>query len=550
MDTSKYKGLYLQEVEEHLSGIEKGLLALERDPSDTSTVDNLFRHYHSVKGMSASMGYEPLKRFAHAQEDLLDRIRSKRMAPTVALTGILLECLDGLRALVSRVAEDKPLDLDIETPITKIKKAIDGAASGGQAPPPPPQAAKTIPAAEHEIKISSIMKVEGQVFDDLLTTVGDLFMELSSFKALSHALRSIPFKDGVFRLGKTINKLHQNILSARMLPIRDLTEGLPRVVRDISLKTDKKAEIRITGDDISLDRTILENLSSPLVHIIRNCVDHGIESPDERQKASKSPVGLITVTAHTKLDKVVIKISDDGKGIDIDKVKARAASMGVPKERLNALSDAAARMLVCLPGLSAADKVTETSGRGVGMDIVKNVIESIGGSLKIDSERGKGTEITLELPRTSAIMKALMVEAGGEAFLLPISKVRKVFESHAHEISGGAVSYNGAPLPVLPLAAALGIPPLPAQRETVTIIVVEWTAPGENHAAAGEDAEHKNLAGLLVDDFGDEIDAYVKPLLPPMSKLWGASGITIMGDGRPVFLLDLAQILSKPLGNG
>ncbi|TAN60704.1 chemotaxis protein CheA, partial [bacterium] len=383
------------------------------------------------------------------------------------------------------------------------------------------------------------------VFDDLLTTVGDLFMELSFFKTLSHSLKSIAFKDGVFRLGKTINKLHENILSARMLPIKDLTNGLPRVVRDISLKTGKKAELKITGDEISLDRTILENLGSPLVHIIRNCVDHGIETPDKRQKAGKSATGIIMVNAHTKLDKVVIKISDDGAGIDINKVKERAASLGVSKEHLSAISDTAARMLICLPGLSAADKITETSGRGVGMDIVKNVIENIGGTLKIDSVRGKGTEISLELPRTSSIIKALMVEAAGEIFLLPISKVRKVLEISAGDARAGIVSYNETNVPIISLAKIFGITEGVAQKDMATVVIVEWhTADEDNNAAL--DAP-RGLAALLVDDFGDEIDAHVKPLLPPISKLWGAVGITITGDGRPVFLLDVSKIIAAAL---
>lgn len=555
MDTSKYKALYLSETNEHISGIERGLLALEKAPGDDSAVDSLFRHYHSIKGMSASMGYEPIKRLAHVQEDLLDRIRSKRLAATQAVTTVLLNGLDGLRALLGMVSEDKPFDLDVEPLVKNIRDIVEGAPASGvetkavqaekrPAPAAPAEAESktTAPSGEGvepELKLSNIMKVEGRVFDDLLTTVGDLFMVLSSFKSLSHALRSITFKDGVFLLGKTINKLHQNILSARMLPIRDLTENLPRIIRDISVKSGKSIDLKVFGDDISLDRTILENLSSPIVHIIRNSVDHGIETPAERQKAGKDPVGVITINAYTKIDKVVISISDDGKGIDVEKVKAKAAQKGVRPEELATMSDKAAMMLVCLPGLSAAEKVTETSGRGVGMDIVKSVVEGLGGSLKIDSVYGKGISVTMEMPRTTAIIKTLLVNCGDEIFLAPISMVRKVLEVGTHEIMDSAILYDGESLPVINLGDVLGLDNSSSKREVFTVIVTEW------HDRGIEEAGVRSLVGIQVDDFGDEIDAYIKPLLPPMSKLWGASGITIMGDGRPVFLLDLPAIIAK-----
>lgn len=559
MDTSKYKELYLQETQEHLSGIEQGLLTLEKEPSDQTTVDNLFRHYHSIKGMSASMGYEPVKTLAHAQEDLLDRIRSKRLHPTGELTGTLLQCLDEMKELVKKVAASEPLDDDIEPFVKMIKALIETtqtpvAASG--APSAPPAAPMAPEAQTTEVRISNIMKVDGRVFDELLTIVGDIFMALSSFKTLSHTLKSIAFKDGVHLMGKTVNRLHDNILSARMLPIEDLTTSLPRVVRDMTQKTGKKVQLKTQGTEISLDKAILENLGSPLVHIIRNCIDHGIETPEEREKAGKGPDGSITIKAFTKMDRVVISIADDGKGIDVEKVMAKAAGAGISRERIDAMNPKARLMLICLPGVSAAEKVTETSGRGVGMDIVKNSIEAIGGTLDISSVRGAGTEINIELPRTTAIIKTLIVKTADEIFLLPLSKVKKVLEVRRDEIQNGIFNFNGASVPVIDLKTALGlegVQPLESgdagdatlsKTDTCTIILAQGQA--ETNERQAEEARSW-LVGIHVDDFGDEIDAYIKPLLPPMSKLKGASGITIMGDGRPVFLLDIPQIASNIL---
>ncbi len=539
MDTSKYKALYLHETHEHLSGIEKGLLLLEKEPGNSVAVDSLFRHYHSIKGMSASMGYEPLTRLAHAQEDLLDRARSKKTVPSPETVSTLLECLDALRALVGKVEGDEPLNTDISPFLDKIKTARDAGATcptaaAGHATTPAPEGAGVL-------KISDIMKVEGRVFDDLLATVGDLFMSLSTFKSLTHGVRSIEFKDGVHALGKSINSIYYNILSARMLPVEDLTEGLPRVVRDISRKSGKEVELKIEGAELRLDRSILEGLGSPLVHIIRNAVDHGIEPRDGRLSAGKPASGAISVRAYAEKDRAVIEVSDDGGGIDLDRLKAKAVAKGVPPERIASMSGKEALMLVCVPGLSTSDGVTETSGRGVGMDVVKETIEGLGGSLAIESERGKGTKIIMKLPRTSSIVKSLLVSAGAEQFLIPMSRIIRAMEVDTSSVAGGTLDMGGAGIPVIGLGSALGIRRRHENRlSTVILVDVAGAVPGAQKEGAG-------VVGVVVDNFLDEIDAYVKPLTPPISRIWGVSGITIMGDGRPVFLLDLTQIISRAL---
>ncbi|MBI5344869.1 MAG: chemotaxis protein CheW [Deltaproteobacteria bacterium] len=513
MDTSKYKALFLQETGEHISGIEEGLLSLEKGEAGQSGIDALFRHYHSIKGMSASMGYEPLMKLAHAQEDLLDRIRGKRLSPSPLITSALFECLDKLKDMVKKAGADAPMDTDITAYISRLEAA-------------------------------AIMKVEGRVFDELLSIVGELFMSLSSFKELSYALRSIAYKDGVHLLGRSVNKLYMNILSARMIPIGQLTEGLPRVVRDMSVKSGKPVELKVEGADISLDRAVLENLSSPLVHAVRNAIDHGIEGPRERTRLHKPAAGTITVRACVRRDKVVIEVSDDGKGIDFAKVRAKAASIGFPEERLKTLSDREAAMLVCLPGLSTADKVTDTSGRGVGMDVVKSIIEGLGGALSIDSTPDIGTKIIMELPRTTSIIKTLSVMVSDELFLLPVSRIEKILEAEEKDVASGTFLHEGRYIPVIPLGPALGMDE-ETRNGRCTIVVAEGRKDIEGEAGRGEPTDARNLAGIKVDDFGDEIDAYIKPLLPPMSRLWGVSGAAIMSDGRPAFLVDIPQIISK-----
>lgn len=538
MDTSKYKALYLQETSEHLAGIEKGLLDLEKGAQDDRTVDHLFRHYHSIKGMSASMGYEPIQRLAHAQEDLLDRIRQKRMTCRPEITAALFQCLDGMKALVRQVEDGAPLDVDAAHFAALIKTIIEAPAAPAE--PAPDRLAQAAPIAAQpggaELKLSNVMKVEGRVFDELLATVGDLVMALSTFKAISHASRSVEFKEGVYKLGKHINAIHHSILSARMLPIADLTEGLPRLVRDMSHKSGKEVELRIEGSDLRLDRSTLEGLGGPLVHIIRNCVDHGIESVEDRLSRGKPKAGVITINAFRKKDRVVIEVADDGAGINVSRIKERAKANGVPEDRLKAMSDKEALMLVCLPGVTSTDAVTETSGRGVGMDVVKGAVEGLGGSLVIASTPGAGVRLALEMPITTSIIKTLIVNEGPELFLIALSRIERVVEVRSDEIADGWHTTETSRIPVLPLGPALGMPDAP-EREFYSLIIV--------HAHGVTDDTGGDTVGIRVDAFSDEIDAYIRPLQPPISHLWGVSGIAVMGDGRTVFLLDVTQIGTK-----
>jgi two-component system chemotaxis sensor kinase CheA len=555
MDTSKYKKLYLQEAHEHLNGVEKELLALEKEGEGTDTagtIDNLFRHYHTIKGMSASMGYEVITRLSHVQEDLLSSLREKSIPTTPEICETLLEGLDMLRDLVARIEEDRPAKTDIEPFAARLNglkdaglaKASPDAAGGVSEDPPRRRAEDRFPATSKgpQLRLSKLMKVDSSVFDDLHATAGDLFMELSSFKNLSHALGSIEIKDAVYTLGKSINKLHSSILTARMLPIRDLTEGLPRVIRDITSKTGKSISLKIEGAEISLDRSVLENLGGPLVHIIRNAVDHGIEDPDKRK--DKGGEGSIKIKAYGRRDIVVLEISDDGRGIDVEKVKARAIAHGIPAEEIARMSEDEILMLVCTPGLSTSETVSDTSGRGVGMDAVKKGVEALGGTLRLSSKLHEGTTVTLELPRTTSIIKVLFVDVADEMLILPLSEIKRVIEVEREEVSGALFQTEEGELPIIPLGAALGIPEN-GSRRTCSMLVVEDRS-GDRGSAEGASpaSDERRLVALQVDNFGMETDAYIKPLLPPISNLKGVLGLTITAEGRPVFLVDIPQIIS------
>lgn len=535
MDTSQYKTLFLQETEEHIKGIGDELLLLENAPHDLAITDNLFRHFHSIKGMAASMGYENMASFSHQLEDILDLLRKKRLTVTQEVTDILLGGLDILRTFTKLIKEDKPLDVDTSLLLPKIKAVI---ASEEKPPAPSLQKQENVaaPSAPAQVSVQKIslpatMKVESKVFDNFMEFVGELFTVRSRLKDIVTNSFPVEFQESTHQLGRIIEDLYYSVITARMIPFEDLTQNLPRIVRDMCRQSGKDAELAVQGSNVKLDRAVLEHMTDPLVHIIRNAVDHGIETPEERAQSGKEAKGHITVAVARQRDNIIIEITDDGKGIDIRRLKEKALSIGFSEEKLKGMSDKEILLLVCMPGLSLAKEITTTSGRGVGMDVVKANVEAIGGRLEISSHLNKGTKITLELPVTISIVKVLLVSLGDELFALPISKVLKVLDMDISDIKTDRplpyFIHNDIDTPVADLRSMLAMPHATAKSRLSIVII---------------DAKDK-ISGIIVDDFEGEIDAYIKPLSQPITRMKGVIGVTVLGDGRPVFLLDPAALV-------
>lgn len=554
MDNSKYKALFLQETNERIGSIERSLIKLETDPFDTTSIEVLFRGYHSIKGMSASMGYESIQNFTHFQEDLLEGFRSGKGDITSETVGLLMECLDALKEMAGKVEEGVAIDIDTTSLVERLKGALS------QEEPPlllerpvtPTQVSletnipKETPSEDSappeelpipQLRLPTTMRVEGTVFDEQLKITGDLLTTLSTLKKISQRSLSIEFLDAVHSLGKTIDELNSNILEARMLPIESIMHSLPRTVRDIAQRRDKDIELVLKGTEITLDRAILEGMGDPLIHIIRNAVDHGIEAPDIRVASGKPAKGRITVRAFDKGDHVLIEISDDGKGLDTDDLKEKALARAVSPEKINAMSDAELRMLICMPGLSLAKEVTDISGRGVGMDLVKSVVETLGGRLTIDSIKDKGTTFTIELPRTTSIVKVLLVRVGDKTLSLPLSKISRVMEIEDEFLSEETYALKESTVHIKRLGDILGVErsakPSCDEKSSEKLIVFERR----------QGSEEDN--GIVVDELIDEVDAYIRPLIAPFTRLWGTTGFTILGNGETVFLLDPAQITAS-----
>jgi two-component system chemotaxis sensor kinase CheA len=326
--------------------------------------------------------------------------------------------------------------------------------------------------------------------------------------------------------------LHDKVMSVRMTPVATVFDPLPRTARDLARRTGKQVEVEISGADIELDRSMLDAIADPLLHVLRNAVDHGLELPEVRERAGKPPAGRVSVQARRDRDRVVIEIRDDGRGMNAEKLRRAAVERGaLSSAHAAALPEHDVWLLACLPGLSTADAVTEVSGRGVGMDAVKRSVEELGGTLSVESAAGAGTNVSLRLPLTVAVQPVLLVRVADEILALPISKVHGAALADVERLDrrhgAPVLAHHGALVPVHDLGSLLGFgEPAPGLRSVVVA-----------------DADGARI-GLAVDALLGEEEAVLKPLAGPMERVGGLSAVTVLGNGRPVFVLDVQRLVA------
>ncbi|AFE08584.1 histidine kinase DifE [Corallococcus coralloides DSM 2259] len=463
--------------------------------------------------------------------------------------GTLVDLRPPLEELKAGRIPDGYIQVDMETGVgdAGIQAALRNVAevevvSVALAVPEPPVLPVVAPASDPARATadagSRTVRVRTELLDYFLDTVGELMLATARLREVGKVLpeNTRPaLEEGVYRLHTLVKDLHDKVMSARMTPLSLITDRLPRAARDLARRKEREVELVITGAEIELDRAILDELADPLLHLLRNCIDHGLESPEERVAAKKSARGRVTVTVRRARDRVIIDIEDDGRGMDPAKLKASALKRGlITEDAAHRLADRDAFLLSCLPGVSTAKDITDISGRGVGMDAVKRVVESVGGTLEIDSERGRGTTFTLRLPLTVAVVHLLLVEVGEEVFGLPIAKVVGATEADPESLSKSRetalLPHGNGLLPVHALEALLGVPatPKPGYRPFVVM---------EGDAGTGKVA-------LAVDRLLGQEEVVLKPLSRPLDLLPGLSGVTILGSGRPVFILDVPRLLT------
>ena len=410
------------------------------------------------------------------------------------------------------------------------------------APPPAPVPVATGPVPAEAPRASTggdatrTVRVRTELLDYFLDTVGELLLATARLRELGKVLPENsrpPIEEGVYRLQALVKDLHDKVMSARMTPLSLITDRLPRAARDIARRREREVDLVITGAEIELDRAILDELADPLLHLLRNCIDHGLESPEERVAAGKGARGRVLVSVRRARDRVVLEMEDDGRGMDAARLKAAAVARGaLSVEAAARMTDREAFLLSCLPGVSTAKDVSEISGRGVGMDAVKRVVENVGGTLEIESELGRGTRFTLRLPLTVAVVHLLLVAVGDEVFGLPIAKVVGAMEADGEKLDRSRemplLPHGQGLLPVYGLDELTGVQ-APPRKGVRPFVVMEGDA---------------GRVALAVDRLVGQEEAVLKPLSRPLDLLPGLSGVTILGSGRPVFILDVPRLLS------
>lgn len=676
MDMSEYKDIFKAESEEHLQQLNESLLGLEQNPKEIEYINTMFRSAHTLKGMSATMGFSTIAELTHEMENLMDMVRKCQVAVSNSLIDILFECLDTLEALVESV--DSGEEVNISHLQATLAQAMEGTlcaiedtgagiselaattpAEGPLAPVPVTgthikfseaetagiehalqeedrvlelkvmldtscvlksarstlvlinlsrigKIIKCVPSeadledekfdfdftvvlaskesddvisgiirkisevrdvditplyecenADHEssekeeetgesrqcssavkrsesVKSIQSVRVNIERLDNLMNLVGELIINKIRLNQLASDLNAKSLDESLANLDRLTNEIQNEVMEARMVPIDQVFSRFPRMVRDLAKSEGKQVNLVIEGKEIELDRTVLDEIGDPLVHLLRNAVDHGIEPTEERIRLGKPEAGFVGLSASRQRNSVIIEVEDDGKGMDPAHLRDIAVKKGImSREEVDKLSDTDALNLIFVAGFSGAKVVTDVSGRGVGMDAVKAKIEALGGTVKVSSVPGQGSSIKLQLPLTVAIIQSLMVTIAGETYAIPLANVVRdvgIKASDIKTIEGKEVILlRGEVLPLLRLRDVLECPGEAEKKENLIVVVVERM--GSN-------------IGFVVDQLLGQQEVIIKTLDNKLLKnTKGFAGATILGDGSVALILDIATMI-------
>jgi len=531
MDISRYRDLFVSEAREHLTALGSLSVRCEKGETGSSIINELFRHAHSLKGMAATMQLDPIAILAHALEDLLDKVRSGSLTITRSAADLMLAAIDTLEQLVTRVADGEGLP-DTEALANRIRSYTPAATDGEpavvrSAVVPSAQAAADAPRFRSSSDTSTT-RIKTSLLDRLVTISGELLTVRHSLENRATCNDTAGMAQPLKELSSLLRQLQNEVFQARMQPFGAIAERYPRMVRDLARKSGKEISFSMSGDSIELDRGVLEQMIEPLMHLLRNAVDHGLEPPAERITAGKTASGNLQLAVSRQADQILLEIRDDGRGMDPARIRSKAVSQGLlTKQLADALTLQETLLLICTPGFSTASGISDISGRGVGMDVVQSAIQTIGGTLTIDSLPGSGTTITLRLPVSVAIIHALMVRCGELQLAVPVSAVTSTCEIRHHEIlQRGRELYllrDGAEIPLR------NLPRFFRQKETL---------PDNGLLPVLLTESNKQPVGLLVDRLLGQQEVFVRPLHHPLADLRGISGSCLLGSGQIVFIVD------------
>jgi len=590
---------FLVESYENLDRLDRDLVGLEKNPRDNEALAGVFRTIHTIKGTCGFLGFGNLEKVAHVGENLLTRLRDGQLLLNPELTTALLSMVDAVRQMLKQIeltgkdgATDYP---DLRERLTQLQQpqAASAAKSSSlpQAATPANQPKEKLPALPVEtVPLSSLasskpeapviraaepvpepttlrgadeseaprnqpsssstqasasestIRVHVGLLDKVMTLVGELVLARNQVLQFSGRVKDAGFQAVSQRLNLITTELQEGVMKTRMQPIGNIWGQFPRTVRDVASSCGKQVEIEMEGKETELDKTIIEAIKDPLTHLVRNSVDHGIELPEERVKKGKNPTGRLILRAFHEGGQVNIEIRDDGAGLNQERIRKKAVERGI------ITADQAARMndneifnLIFLPGFSTAEKVTNVSGRGVGMDVVRTNVERIGGMVDVQSTAGQGTTVRVKIPLTLAIIPALVVTCGGDRYAIPQLSLLELVRLESDKVAKGIELVHGAPvyrlrgrlLPLVYLQRELQIEPdsnSSVNDGAVNIVVLQ----------AGD-----RQFGLVVDQINDSEEIVVKPLRKQLKTVKTFAGSSIMGDGKVALILDVLGLAQR-----
>ncbi len=697
METNQYMDMFLDESREHLQSLNDGLLSLENDPNEVSVVNEIFRNAHTLKGMSATMGFNKIAELTHEMEDVLDLIRNNQLKVTEDIIETIFKCLDSLQEMIENVGNGDPEDLvDVSDLVKKLssiskgepqpaaeapaaeapaaeaeagaaasldytendKDAMKAAKQGGMdvfhihirladtcllkaartymvmnaleeigdviksVPPaedleaekfdhdfdlvlvttsdehavsealapvseleevkieqvdpdnlaapaaaaaPPPAApapaaaapaaapaapqlakpaakpaakapAKPAAAAEKKHHASQSVRVDIEKLDNLMNLVGELVINKVRLEQIGTTNRMPELTETLEQMDRVTTDLQNVVMKVRMVPVSQVFNRFPRMVRDIAKELNKDINLTVEGEETELDRTVIDEIGDPLMHLLRNSLDHGVEHPNEREKKGKPRTGEVGLIARHEGNNVVIMVTDDGAGIDAEKIRAKAVEKGLyTQDEVDAMSDADAVRIIFAPGFSTAEHITDISGRGVGMDVVRSKIESLGGHVDVETKIDEGSVFKIKLPLTLAIIQALLVRVQEEMYAIPLGSIDSTINIQPDDIktvqNQAVIVLRGQIIPIINLSTALQVPRATEEENDDIFVVVVYVG--------------ERKAGIVVDNLIGQQEIVIKTLGKLLSGLKIFSGATVLGDGRVALILDVGTVVQQ-----
>lgn len=592
---------FLTETSESLSVLDVALVTLEQNPNDPKILGNIFRLVHTIKGTCGFLGLPRLEHVAHAGENVLGKFRDGELEVTPDAVTLILQSIDCIKSILSHLEQNEvEPEGDDSALIARLNDMAEGrsptpaAAASAPPPPPPPPAPEPVfeaapepepepvvaaapppPPVHHpepvhepepvhanlpataaqpaaaapvplgEAKESAVaaqtIRVNVDLLENLMTLVSELVLTRNQLLQMVRGKDDSEFATPLQRLSHITTDLQEGVMKTRMQPIGNAWAKLPRIVRDLAVEMNKKIDLQMLGAETELDRQVLELIKDPLTHMVRNSADHGLEGPDERKRNGKSEVGKIVLNAFHEGGHIIIEISDDGRGLNLDRIKQKAVQNGLATEsELETMTSQQIYQYIFKAGFSTAEKVTSVSGRGVGMDVVRTNIERIGGTVELKSQPGKGSTFIIKIPLTLAIVSALIVECAVERFAIPQISVLELVRVTANS-EHGIEMINSAPvlrlrdrlLPLVSLKRLLRLADDTEERQETFIVVTQVGT---------------YTFGIIVDRVFDTEEIVVKPVAPILRNITMFSGNTILGDGSVIMILDPNGIAGSATG--